>query len=192
MVFTDKDSESDLFDGNYNIIPERVQVGTSSGLLALNCNGTNLYEFMINSLVSGKDTYYSTARENKLTHGLVFLSYNFDPLLFKGNSINYNMFSTKVTNNATNVTVTDFDTNSIIYNFGTDIYNSTGKDYLERITSTFYQMDTPNPNGDSYSKVNYRDFKYFKLPIHSETPDHYNNCHNIAILGFNKICSFQT
>jgi len=168
FVYTDKNISSNVIDGNYEIIPNRITLNTKTDDMAVmnyrdfvNYKATNLYEFILNSLVVGKDNVKSNGIRKVITVEDLN-SYTKAPLVYKAGAINYNQVNTKVTNNTTSVTVSDLNTDSIVYNFGTDIYNPTNKNWIKRIVDAFFKLEDNN-----YSKINYRNVKFFKLPVHS-------------------------
>jgi hypothetical protein len=176
FVYTDKNSPSNVFDANYEIIPNRAILSTrADGEYIINTRdfinvkSTNLYEFMINTLVNSKDKIRSDGTRKII--GVTDLEeFNRQSLMYKGTSINYNPMSSKISNTSNSLTVQDFNSGSIVYNFG-DTYNPTSKNWISSITDTFFKTQS----GDPYSKINYRNIKFFKYPVHSANSSITNN-----------------
>lgn len=171
FVYTNKNSSSTDFEDNYEIIPNRAILAVSNPSSNLvNYKATNLYEFIINSLVHSKSDIISDYNR-KMVNSSIISSYTRQDLLYKQSAINYNPLDNKMVSDATTLTVTDFDTDNIVYNFGSN-YNPTTNNWFDKIVSNFFRMDGST---EKYSKINYRTIKFFKLPVHSATSTIRNN-----------------
>jgi hypothetical protein len=172
FVYTDKNITTDVIDGNYEIIPNRVILETKGVDETIderrdfvNYKSTNLYEFMINTLVNSKDSINDSGA-SKIASASDMEKYTRESLLFKGDAINYNRIDDNVVTTGDSVTISDFGDGELTYDFTFDtntLMNPSTNNWIKKITDTFFKI-----RDGEYANINYRTFKFFKLPIHSE------------------------
>jgi hypothetical protein len=168
FVFTEKtfgSTGSTVLDDNYEIIPNRAILETddtddpASDLI--NYKATNLYEFIINTLVHNNDNVISGSTRKIIDKDTIDL-YTRQELLYKQDVANYNPLGDKITTDDTSLTVSDFGGSSVVYDFDDNYTPRTN--WMDKIVETFFKIN----DGNTYSKINYRDINFFKLPVHSE------------------------
>jgi hypothetical protein len=119
FVYTENNVATTVIDNNYEIIPNRAILETRESGDAIveardltNYKATNLYEFMINSLVVGENMVRPDGSRKILTVSDLDL-FNRQDELYKDDAINYNPITSHITNDTNSLTVTDFNTGNI-------------------------------------------------------------------------------